>query len=191
MEGVGGESNPTPPTFPTPPTSPTSPTLFSLTPHPSTPVCSTEGTSARNWLPLAPSIETWLAKWIADELKIAVDSIDTRKSFVYYGLDSVTAIEFTSDLEVWLGRELSPTLAWDYPSIEILAQHLAEEIDVSVPAGRPWAGREDGHKDSQVNVIDLINQEKAEQPLVNLDLLSDEEVDSLLSQMLAAEEVNS
>ena len=80
----------------------------------------------------AASIETWIAKWIADKLKIAVDSIDTRKSLVYYGLDSVTAIGLSSDLEVWLGRQLSSTLAWDYPSIETLAQHLAEEIYVAV-----------------------------------------------------------
>ncbi len=80
------------------------------------------------------SIETWLAKWIVDELKVAIDSIDTRKSFVYYGLDSVTAIKLTDDLELRLGRQLSPTLPWDYPSISTLAQHLAEEIDASVAA---------------------------------------------------------
>ena len=107
----------------------------------------------------AESIKTWLAKWIADDFKIAIDSIDTRKSFVYYGLDSVTAIGLTADLEVWLGRQLSSNLAWDYPSIETLAQHLAEEID------------------SQSHPLPLEH-------------LSDEEVDSLLSQMLAAEEVN-
>jgi len=118
------------------------------------------------------SIEAWLAKWIADELKIAVGAIDKRKSFVYYGIDSVTAIRLTDHLEVWLGRQLSPNVAWDYPAIEALAQHLAQ------------------HKDSQADVTAKINQADAEQTLAKLDHLSDEEVDSLLSQMLAAEEVN-
>ena len=77
------------------------------------------------------SIETWLVKWAADELAMDCNSIDTRKSFVQYGLDSVTAIRLTDDLEVWLGQQLSPTLAWDYPSIKVLAQHLAEQSDVS------------------------------------------------------------
>jgi acyl-CoA synthetase (AMP-forming)/AMP-acid ligase II/alkylation response protein AidB-like acyl-CoA dehydrogenase/acyl carrier protein len=72
----------------------------------------------------AESIETWLAKWIADELEIEIDSIDTRKSFVQYGLDSVTAIRLIDDLEVWLRRQISPSLAWEYPSIEAVAQHL-------------------------------------------------------------------
>ncbi len=78
------------------------------------------------FLHTAESIETWIAKWLADELGINDDAIDTRKSFVYYGLDSVTAIKLTADLEVRLGHELSPTLAWDYPAIRTLAQHLAE-----------------------------------------------------------------
>jgi acyl carrier protein len=83
------------------------------------------------------SIKTWLVKWIADELGIEIDSIDTGKSCVQYGLDSVTALRLTDDLEVWLGQQLSPTLAWDYPSIKVLAQHLATESDVSVPLVKP------------------------------------------------------
>lgn len=75
------------------------------------------------------SIETWLAKWIADELGIEFDAIDTGKSFVQYGLDSVTALRLTDELEVWLGCQLSLTLAWDYPSIKALAQHLAKHND--------------------------------------------------------------
>lgn len=71
------------------------------------------------------SIKSWLAKWIADELGIEFDSIDTRKSFIQYGLDSVTAIRLVDDLEVWLRRQLSPNLAWEYPSIKAVAQHLA------------------------------------------------------------------
>ncbi|MFH0341943.1 MAG: acyl carrier protein [Chromatiales bacterium] len=124
----------------------------------------------------AESIETWLARWVSDELKIVLTSIDRRKSLFFYGLDSVTAIGLSSDLEVWLGRQLPPALAWNYPTIETLAQHLAQESE---------------YKDSQVNVIDKINQGKAQESLANLDNLSDEEVDSLLSQMLAPEEGNS
>lgn len=134
----------------------------------------------------AKSIEAWLAKWVGDELKIAVDAIDTRKSFVFYGLDSVTAIGLLADLEVWLGRQLSPSLAWDYPSIKALAEHLAQKSDVPLPTVKDAASafsHPDEHKDSQVNVTDKINPENAEQPLANLDRLSDEELDSLLNHM--------
>ena len=45
--------------------------------------------------------------------------------FVDYGLDSVQAVSIVGDLETWLGRSLSPTLIWDFPTIEDLAKHLA------------------------------------------------------------------
>ena len=57
----------------------------------------------------------------------ACSTIDPREPFTYYGLDSVQAVGLTGDLEIWLGRRLSPTLAWDYPNIESLARHLAVE----------------------------------------------------------------
>ncbi len=34
----------------------------------------------------------------------------------------------TGDLEDWLGCELDPTLLYDYPTIDALAWHLAEEF---------------------------------------------------------------
>lgn len=80
----------------------------------------------------AESIETWIAKWLADELGIQVDSIDTRKAFVKYGIDSLTLLMLTDDLGIWLQRRLPPTLAWDHKSIEAIAQYLAHESDFSV-----------------------------------------------------------
>lgn len=139
----------------------------------------------------AESIAAWLTKWIADELKIVSNSIDTHKSFVYYGLDSVTVIVLSSDLEVWLGRELSPSIAWNYPTIATLAQHLAEELDISESAVKVEpVGAKNEQKNVQVNVINKIPQGNAEQQLAKLAHLSNEEVDSLLNQMLAGEEFN-
>lgn len=128
------------------------------------------------------SIETWLAKWLANELKIAVDAIDTHQSLVYYGLDSVTAIGLIVDLEVWLGCQLPPSLAWDYPSIKSLAQYLTKEINVSVSPSSIAPAKQEQHKDSFADVINKINQAKAEQ-FSEPAQLSDEELDSLLRQM--------
>jgi len=81
----------------------------------------------------AESIETWTAKWLADELKIQVNSIDTRKSFVKYGIDSLTLLMLTDDLGIWLQRRLPPTITWEYNSIEAIANYLAHESEFSVP----------------------------------------------------------
>jgi len=96
----------------------------------------------------AEYIEAWLAKWLAEELGITVDAIDPRNSFVKYGIDSVTAVRLADDLEVWLGRDLPLTVAWDYPSIEALAQHLAEQNDAaaSVPGSVLVKIKPDGAK---------------------------------------------
>ena len=71
-------------------------------------------------------ISAWLMEHIATQLKLPVDRIDPRQPFVDYGLDSVQAVNLTAELENWLGRSLTPTLIWDYPTIADLADYLAE-----------------------------------------------------------------
>lgn len=76
----------------------------------------------------APEIQAWIVSYLAEQLEIAPDEIDLAIPFDRYGLDSSVAVGMTGDLEDWLERELDPTLLYDYPTIEGLAQHLAEEI---------------------------------------------------------------
>ena len=75
----------------------------------------------------AEAIQSWLIARIAAILEVDPASIDPRQPFTYYGLGSVQAVSLTGDLEVFLNRTLLPTLAWDYPTIDLLAQHLASE----------------------------------------------------------------
>ena len=71
-------------------------------------------------------IQSWLISHLAGALNINAREIDARAPFAYYGLDSVMSVSLSGDLGDWLGRKLSPTLVWDYPTIETLAGHLAE-----------------------------------------------------------------
>ena len=73
----------------------------------------------------AETIQSWLVARIAAMQELDPHSIDPRQPFTYYGLGSVQAVSLTGDLEVFLSRTLSPTLAWDYPTIELLAKYLA------------------------------------------------------------------
>jgi acyl carrier protein len=36
------------------------------------------------------------------------------------------AVSLSGDLETWLSREISPTVVWDYPTVEQLARYLSE-----------------------------------------------------------------
>ncbi len=83
----------------------------------------------------AAEIADWFVSQLSGELGVPATDIDPSRPFAYYGLDSVHAIRLTAALESWLGRELSPTLPYEYPTIDLLSRHLAEEA----PAGRTAA----------------------------------------------------
>jgi acyl-CoA synthetase (AMP-forming)/AMP-acid ligase II/alkylation response protein AidB-like acyl-CoA dehydrogenase/acyl carrier protein len=113
------------------------------------------------------AIVAWLANWIATELKTEIATINPHKSFVHYGLDSVTTIVLISDLEVWLDRSLSPALVWSYPVINELAAHLAADL-----------------KAAPAEIASAVDSQPVDPALIDLDRLSDQEVDALLQQML-------
>ncbi len=75
----------------------------------------------------AETIQSWLINAISQQLKVAPQEIDTREPFARYGLDSVAAVSLSGELEAWLERRLSPTLTYDYPTIEALTRYLAEQ----------------------------------------------------------------
>jgi len=85
-------------------------------------------------------IQTWLVTRIASMLEMEADTIDPRQPFTYYGLGSIQAVSLTGELEEYLDRKISPTLAWDYPTFELLANHLSkdnQQIKVANPKPNP------------------------------------------------------
>ena len=84
--------------------------------------------------PTQQRTEDEIRDWLVGQLssRLAVDSIDVRRPFSEYGLDSTEAVSLALTMETWLGRPVPPTLVWDYPTVEALARHLAGK-----PAARP------------------------------------------------------
>jgi acyl transferase domain-containing protein len=90
--------------------------------------------------PDAIAIQRWLVSKLAERLKLSSESIDPRQTFVHYSLGSLAAVELSDELGEWLGRAVSPTLIYDYPSPDALACHLAREQtdrQVTPEAGSP------------------------------------------------------
>jgi len=75
----------------------------------------------------AAEIQDWLVTYLSKELSLSPDEVDVTTPFDRYGLSSMTAVLMTGEMEEWLGRTLDPTLPYDYPTIETLAQHLASQ----------------------------------------------------------------
>ncbi|MFO0590647.1 MAG: type I polyketide synthase [Polyangiaceae bacterium] len=55
---------------------------------------------------------------------LAPGAVDPSERFSRYGLDSLGAAKMIADLGAHLGRSLSATLVWEYPSIDALAAFL-------------------------------------------------------------------
>ncbi len=70
-------------------------------------------------------LETLVKDAVARVLKIAPGRLDPRKPLGNMGLNSLMAMELRNRLEIALDRPLSATLAWNYPTIDILVDHLA------------------------------------------------------------------
>ncbi len=79
----------------------------------------------------AEEIRAWLIAAISRRSGVAEAKIQAQEPFASYGLDSVQSVEMLVELEGWLGRPVSPSLVWDYPTPAALAAHLAGESSAS------------------------------------------------------------
>jgi acyl-CoA synthetase (AMP-forming)/AMP-acid ligase II/acyl carrier protein len=73
-------------------------------------------------------IRSAIVENLAANLNIDADRIPPDATFASLGLSSIDAVQLTAGLEQSLGFPLSPTLAWNYPTIEELAGYLAREF---------------------------------------------------------------
>src|ERR1700687_4955199 len=90
----------------------------------------------------AEVIQAWLVSKLAERLGIELHEIDIREPFARYGLRSAGAVSLAGELAEWLGRKLSPALAYEYPTVEALARHLAGSSDESESATTAGQDRE-------------------------------------------------
>lgn len=85
--------------------------------------------------PTEEAIRRWLIANIASVVNMDPAQIDIQQTFDNYGLDSLQAVSLSGDLENWLNREISPTVVWDYPTVEQLARHLSQNcVNGDMPA---------------------------------------------------------
>jgi acyl carrier protein len=108
-----------------------------------------------------------MVTWLATTLNMPKTSLDVRQPLAEHGLDSLAAVELAEALESVLGLSLSPTLAYEYPTIEALSLYLAsaQGSDAVIPAP-----------------VEPIDHRELEQLVRELELLSDAEVQTLLGR---------
>jgi len=82
----------------------------------------------------AGEVEAWLTQRIAARLGLPRAQVQVTTPFIEFGMSSVDATEIAAGLERWLGRPLSPTAIYNYPTISALARWLAGPSADSRPA---------------------------------------------------------
>ncbi|HEX4954984.1 MAG TPA: SDR family NAD(P)-dependent oxidoreductase [Thermoanaerobaculia bacterium] len=88
--------------------------------------------------PAQAAIEAWLVERVAQEAQVEANLVGRDQPLARLGLDSLATVMVIGDLETWLGRKLSATLAWEYPTIAALAAHLGgEEPPPAAPVAAP------------------------------------------------------
>jgi acyl carrier protein len=139
-------------------------------------------TQSQAQAPSKESIMQWMIQWIAKEMGLPTEEIETEKSLLNYSLSSVTAMMLVGDLEEWLGLTLPPTLVWDYPSIAAIADYLLEQLATS------GAGIARGNADAHLGEPIV---PAGAQPGLAVEDMSDQEVSALLNQLIAEDRAGS
>lgn len=88
----------------------------------------------------AKEIQGWLITHVAELLHVTPDILDIHEPFANYGLSSRDAVTLSGDLEELLGRRLSPTLAYEYPSIALLSAYLGDPQAGQTPSPHEVSG---------------------------------------------------
>ncbi|WP_420856478.1 type I polyketide synthase [Streptomyces mangrovisoli] len=72
------------------------------------------------------------------------DQVGAEPSFLEAGFDSLTAVELRDRLKALTGLKLGATLLFDHPSPQLLAGHLAEQLDAREPVAGSAGGEGPG-----------------------------------------------
>jgi 3-oxoacyl-(acyl-carrier-protein) synthase/acyl carrier protein len=79
----------------------------------------------------------FLRSLIAERLQISPEEVGRQQKFVEIGLDSVALLELAAAIETALGKRLSPTLLFEYNTLEELDQFLSNQDTVGAPQLTP------------------------------------------------------
>ncbi|MEM7583697.1 MAG: acyl carrier protein [Acidobacteriota bacterium] len=72
-------------------------------------------------------IHSWFRDNLSDLLQCGPEEIDASKEIASFGLSSISVVTLAGDLEDWLGKEISPNLLWEHPTLNEVVDHLVAE----------------------------------------------------------------
>lgn len=82
-------------------------------------------------------IEAWLGAWLCERLGIDPSELSGDRPFAELGVDSLTAVELSGELEQEFGVPLPAIVAWNHPTPSSLAGYLAEKSSQAEATASP------------------------------------------------------
>lgn len=79
----------------------------------------------------ADDIRFWLVHNLAARLKTDPAGLDHETPFSQLGLDSLAAVNISSQLESWLQTEIEATVLYQHTTINALSDHLAKHLKLA------------------------------------------------------------
>ncbi len=134
------------------------------------------------------SIESWLVNKLAERLKTPPSQVDVDRTFAHFGLDSVTLIGLSGELEDFLSCSVSPKVLFVYPTIAELSAHLATVVTgyrESLSETRVLKSlTSDDSSVGQGEVIETVLEQSASELLTHFNDLSKSQIEQLLKSLL-------
>lgn len=117
-------------------------------------------------------LETRIREQVARVLGLPASRIDVQKPLRNLGIDSLMTLELRNRLEALVKVPLSATLVFNYPTVALLTNHLAEKLNISLDTVQAEAPAPDAP--SNVEQFDNLSQDEVESLLAEeLNMLDD------------------
>lgn len=103
-------------------------------------------------------LEQRIAGWLTDRLGIERQSIDYRRPFAEYGLNSVLAVALAEDLSRWTAQPVIPTITWHFSTISSLVSRLIPEPESENPSALRTDIAGLSEKEAEEELLGLLEQ---------------------------------
>jgi acyl carrier protein len=128
-------------------------------------------------------IEAWMLDWLMSRLGLAPTDVSRDRPFAEYGVDSLTAVELSHELEQQFSVPLPPIVAWNYPTPAALARFLAEEtLGIKREQTTESVPVDEAHHGTNGAAHSLTDDAQLAALLAEVENLSDDEAARLLAE---------
>ncbi len=80
---------------------------------------------------LSVEIQPWLIAWLTQRANLMAETMEPTTPFAELGIDSLTAVEISQELDQILELQLPPMGIWSCPTAESLSEYLSEQLIAS------------------------------------------------------------